>query len=124
MRFYIISTLVLIPLLVLLSLIRPFVTGVVEKPIGPAFTVPQSGPGDPARGEALYRSKCYGCHAPEAKIGPAQNSVDFKVQYADDEAMAFAVRAGRQPMPAFNEDMLSEQELADIIAYIRSLPAP
>jgi xanthine dehydrogenase accessory factor len=34
------------------------------------------------------------------------------------------VRAGRQPMPAFTEQMLSDQQLTDIIAYIRSLPAP
>ncbi|MBI3763290.1 MAG: cytochrome c [Chloroflexi bacterium] len=124
MRFYLISALVLIPLLALLSLIQPFVAGVAERPIGPAFVVPQTGPGEAARGEALYRSKCYGCHAPEAKVGPAQNSTDFRVQYADDETLAFVVRAGRQPMPAFNEDILSEQELADIVAYIRSLPSP
>jgi mono/diheme cytochrome c family protein len=124
MRFYIISALVLAPLLALLSLIQPLIAGAVEKPIGPEFAVPETGTGDVTRGEALYRSKCYGCHVPEANVGPAQNTVDFKVQYADDETLAFVVRAGRQPMPAFNEDMLSDQELADIIAYIRSLPAP
>ena len=124
MRFYIISALVLIPLMALLSLIQPLVVGAAEKPIGPEFVAPATGFGDAARGEALYRSKCYGCHAPEAKVGPAQNTADFKVQYADDETLAFVVRAGRQPMPAFNDDMLSDQELADIIAYIRSLPRP
>lgn len=50
--------------------------------------------------------------------------MDFKVQYADDETLAFVVRAGRQPMPAFTEQMLSDQQLTDIIAYLRSLPAP
>jgi len=124
MRFYIITALVLAPLLALLSLIQPLISGVAERPIGPEFTVPETGFGDAERGEALYRSKCYGCHAPEANVGPTQNTVDFKVQYSDDEALAFIVRAGRQPMPAFNEDMLSDQELADIIVYIRSLPAP
>lgn len=124
MRFYVISVLVLIPLLSLLNLIQPFVTGFVEKPIGPEFIEPQLGPGDPARGEALYRSKCYGCHTAEAGVGPAQNTADFKVRYADDETIVFVVRAGRQPMPAFSEQMLDEQQLADIIAYLRSLPAP
>jgi mono/diheme cytochrome c family protein len=124
MRFYIISAVVLAPLLALLSLIQPLISGTVEKPIGPEFATPETGFGDAARGEALYRSKCYGCHAPEANIGPTQNSVDFKVRYADDEALAFVVRAGRQPMPAFNEDMLSDHQLADIIAYLRALPAP
>jgi len=53
-----------------------------------------------------------------------QNTADFKGQYADDETLAFVVRAGRQPMPAFSEQMLSDKELADIIAYLQSLPAP
>lgn len=124
MRFYIISALVLVPLVALLSLLPPLVAGAVEKPIGPEFIVPPSGPGDPARGEALYRSKCYGCHVAEANVGPPHNSVDFKVRYADEETIAVVVRAGRQPMPAFTEQMLSQQELADLIAYIRALPAP
>ena len=123
-RFYVIAAVVLVPLLALLSLIPPLVVGAVEKPIGPEFVAPQTGLGDAARGEALYRSKCFGCHAPEANVGPAQSTVDFKVHYADEDTLAFVVRAGRQPMPAFSEQMLSEQQLADIIAYIRSLPAP
>ena len=124
MRFYVISILVCIPLLALLSLVWPLVTGVVEKPIGPEFIAQETGFGDAARGEALYRSRCYGCHVPEAHIGPTHNTVDFKVRYADAEAIAVVVRAGRQPMPAFTEQMLSDQELADIIAYLQSLPAP
>ncbi len=124
MRFYIISALVFIPLLALISLAQPFITGFVERPIGPEFAETQSGPGDPTRGEALYRSKCYGCHVPEAKVGPAQDTLDFKVRYADSDTIASLIRAGRQPMPAFTEQMLSEQELADIIAYIQSFPEP
>ena len=124
MRFYVITALVLIPLVALLSLLSPVVTGTTERPIGPEFVVSQASAGDATRGEALYRSKCYGCHAPEAGIGPAQNTVDFKVRYADDESLMFVVRAGRQPMPAFTDQMLSDQELADIIAYVRSLPTP
>lgn len=124
MRYTVISVLVLIPLLALLSLLRPLIAGAAERPIGPAFAAPQVGIGDAAQGAALYRSKCYGCHAPEAKVGPAHNSPEFKARYVDDEALTVVVRAGRPPMPAFSEDMLREQELADIIAYIRAMPAP
>lgn len=124
MRFYVISFLVFIPLLALLSLAWPLVNDAVEKPIGPEFVAQETGSGDAARGEVLYRSRCYGCHVPEARIGPTHNSIDFKVRYADAEAIAIVVRAGRQPMPAFTEQMLSDQELADIIAYLQSLPAP
>jgi mono/diheme cytochrome c family protein len=125
MRFYIIGLLVGVTLFALLSLALPLFRGVPEKPIGPEVVEVRWQGSDPIRGEALYRSKCYGCHAPEAGIGPAHNTVDFSLRYASDEAIAQVVRAGRQPMPAFNETMLNEQELADIIAYLRSLnPQP
>jgi mono/diheme cytochrome c family protein len=122
MRFYIIAAIVLLPLLGVLSLLQPFFTGVVEKPIGPEFVVPSSGSGDLVRGEALYHARCYGCHAPQAKVGAALDTADFKERYADDQTLAIAVRTGRQPMPAYTTQMLSDQELSDIIAYIRSLP--
>ena len=122
MRFFIIAVIVLIPLLSLLSLLQPLLASPVEHPIGPAFTMPETDTADAARGQGLYQSKCYGCHVPAAKLGPAPDSADFTVRYADDEAIFTTVRAGRQPMPAFTDEMLSDQEIADIIAYIRSLP--
>lgn len=122
MRFYIISILVATALFSLLSLMIPLVTGMPEKPIGPQpLETRWLQESDPARGEALYRSKCYGCHAPEAGVGPAHNTVDFALRYSSDEAIALVVRSGRQPMPAFTETMLDDQGLADIIAYIRTL---
>ena len=124
MRFFVIAILVLVPLLSLLSLLQPLLAAPPERPIGPVFAAPLAGVGDAARGVALYRSKCYGCHVPAAKVGPPHDSPDFKVRYSDDQAIATAVRAGRQPMPAFTDEMLADQELADIIAYIHSVPSP
>jgi mono/diheme cytochrome c family protein len=122
-RFYVISGLVLLPLLSLLSLIYPLIFGSQERPIGPAYArSAEVAAGDPANGGALYLSKCYGCHAPEAKAAAVLNTEDFKTRYADDESIIAVVRAGSLPMPAFNEQMLNDQEMADIIAYIRSLP--
>ncbi len=122
MRYYVISALVLVPLLMLLSMIVPLVVKPAEKPIGPEATIIQSSAGDPTRGETLYRSKCYGCHTPQANLGPDFASADFKTRYADDAALIAILRAGRAPMPAFTEQMLDEQDLADIIAYLRTLP--
>lgn len=121
MRFYIIGLLVGVALFAMLSLAIPLVTGSQEKPIGPQVVEVTLQGGDPSRGEALYRSKCYGCHAPEAGVGPTHNTVDFALRYSNDEAIALVVRSGRQPMPAFTEAMLDDQELRDIIAYIRTL---
>jgi len=121
MRYYVISALVLVPLLMLLSMIVPLLIKPAEKPIGPQVGA-QPIAGDPRRGEGLYRSKCYGCHTPQAHLGPDFANADFKTRYAEDAALIAVIRAGRAPMPAFTEQMLDEQELADIIAYLRTLP--
>lgn len=121
MRFYVISLLVLLPALMLLSLLQPFVVGFVEKPIGPEAAVAQPVVGNAMRGEALFLSKCAGCHLPEARFGPPLNTADFQARYAEDADLAFAIRSGREPMPAFTRERLSDQKLADLIAYLRSL---
>lgn len=117
MRFYIIAALVTGAALALLSLGVPLVVGHAERPIVPVMVESALQPGDAARGESLYRSKCYGCHAPEAGIGPAQGMF---AALSEDE-ISQVIRAGRQPMPAFTDAMLNEQGLADIIAYLHSL---
>ncbi len=122
MRFVIIALITIIPLALLGSLGWSLAVGMTERPIGPGLSAAQLGAGDTARGAELYRSKCFGCHTPEARLGPSHTAADFKVRYADDVALATAVRGGRPPMPAFSKEMLSDQALADIIAYIRSLP--
>ncbi len=123
MRFYVISVLVLIPLVALLSLIQPLMSGVPQKPFVETRPAAAVTAGDATRGAALYASRCYGCHNPDAKLGPSQSTADFKARYADNATLAAVVRAGRQPMPAFTPAILSDQDLADIIAYIRTIPA-
>jgi len=121
MRYYVISVLVFVPMLMLLSMIVPLMTKPAEKTIGPQVNA-QPIVSDPQRGEALYRSKCYGCHTPQASLGPDFTSADFTTRYADDAALIDLIRAGRAPMPAFTDQMLNDQELADIIAYLRTMP--
>jgi len=122
MRFAIITIAVLIPLALLGSLGWSLAAGVAERPLGPQALSPAPiGVGSAERGEALYRAKCFGCHVPEARVGPSHATTDFKVRYAEDETIVAVVRGGRGVMPAFSEEMLSDGELADIIAYIRIL---
>ena len=74
--------------------------------------------GDPANGEQIYASAgCGGCHALEAagssgSVGP--NLDDSKPDFA---LVVDRVTNGQGAMPSFS-DQLSEQEIADVAAYV------
>ena len=72
------------------------------------------------RGASLYvRQGCASCHALEGRggvIGP-------KVAGADEEIIAKRVRQGSAGMPRYSTIGLTDVELADITAYLRSLGA-
>jgi len=121
MRFVVIAIIISVPVFLLGSLGWSLAVGVPERPIGPVLAPVNASATDIERGEALYRSKCYGCHAVEAHVGPSLTSAASVLRDAQGELLIAAVRGGRALMPAFSEDMLSDEELADIIAYIRSL---
>lgn len=64
---------------------------------------------------------CYACHGTVgqgASTGPklAPGPIPF-------EAVQQQVRQPRQDMPRFGTDQLSDQDLADIYAYLQSIPA-
>ena len=82
---------------------------------------PVVGAGDLTRGGRLYTANCAGCHAAEARLAPSHASPEFRARYPTDDGIAVVVRSGRHPMPRFGPLQLSDQDLADIIAYTRSL---
>jgi ubiquinol-cytochrome c reductase cytochrome c subunit len=80
--------------------------------------------GNAKNGRAVYTTAgCYECHGREAqggvgtgpKLGPAP------VPYS---AFAFQVRSPRDQMPPYTSKVLSDAELADIYAFVQSLPQP
>ena len=69
-------------------------------------------------GEELYANKCRRCHAPEGRGAQAPALVPFK--WSDRDAL----RLIRQPecdMPPIPESELSDQEVAEIVAYLRAI---
>lgn len=93
---------------------------------GPADT---AGVGDVARGEELYAASCAQCHGGDA-TGTAQGPPFIHQVYVPshhaDVSFQLAVRNGVQPhhwdfgpMPPRPE--LSEEQVTDIVAYVRSL---
>lgn len=90
--------------------------------------------GDPEAGKALYTASCTACHGSSGNgKGPASIALkpkpnDFTVvtywEGKTDEQLVTAIRAGRPgtSMTPFTE--LSDPEVADLIAYLRTFAPP
>jgi mono/diheme cytochrome c family protein len=92
--------------------------------VGPAvpFAAPRAtGNGaDPvARGQALFVTEgCVGCHA----LGGQGGAVAKAIAAVDQTLLLQKVREGTPGMPPFSTAGLTDQQVADIGAYLRSLP--
>lgn len=91
--------------------------------------------GDPVAGEGLFQSTCAACHGPDAKglpnLGKDMTTSEFIASQSDTELLAF-VKQGRpvsDPANTTGVDMppkggnpaLTDEQILDIIAYIRTL---
>ena len=91
--------------------------------------------GDPVRGEELYNQVCIACHGPGGEgvegLGKPFTSSEFLETHSDEELLAF-IKQGRpvsDPENTTGVDMppkggnpaLTDQEILDIIAYLRTL---
>jgi mono/diheme cytochrome c family protein len=76
-----------------------------------------------AHGKIMFMKKgCWECHGTEgqgASTGPrlAPNPIPY-------EALAGFVRTTSRAMPPYREKVLSDGDLADIYAYLQSIPKP
>ncbi len=86
--------------------------------------------GDATRGQMLFLRNCAGCHGVAGVGGVAPELANpVFLRAADDSFLATTIRNGRAAtaMPAFQRPDgagLSEAEIADIIAFLRSLAPP
>ena len=83
--------------------------------------------GDAAKGQEAFQQRCMVCHfddSAEKKIGPGLAGIkDGKLPSGKDttrEAVMENLNKGGNGMPAF-EQMLSEEEKINIVAYVLSL---
>ena len=74
--------------------------------------------GDATAGEPLYSNHCASCHGATAGGGSGPNLVK-ELKDHDLEDMIDVVLDGDGSMPPF--DSLEDQQIADIMAYIKSL---
>jgi mono/diheme cytochrome c family protein len=76
--------------------------------------------GDAARGEPLFADtfNCYACHGFDAQSGERRL---IPMNYTQEGFITFVQNSPLPNMPAFPD--ASAQQLADIYAYIRTIPA-
>ena len=74
--------------------------------------------GDPEKGAAIFQINCAGCHNLQAdrNVGPRLNNISKRKSQRD---IITQVTSGRTPpMPKFQP---SEQEMADLLSYLKKL---
>jgi ubiquinol-cytochrome c reductase cytochrome c subunit len=86
----------------------------------------QAPAGDAARGKSLYmKNMCYTCHGTVGQGGERGSGGRIAPNPFPWEAFAHAVRRPRDVMPRYAVEHVSDQDLADIYAYVASIkPGP
>ncbi|MFQ6030147.1 MAG: c-type cytochrome [Dehalococcoidia bacterium] len=96
----------------------------------PSLALAQPG-GNPAKGKEIYQERCVLCHGSKGhgwdwgkKVVrppvPVPNLVEVVPQRSDEYLLTVIRDGGTRFMPAFAFNM-SEQELKDVVAYLRAL---
>ena len=80
--------------------------------------------GNVANGKALYAQVgCYGCHGQAGQgarmTGPSVSRTQFPF-----EGFLYQLRHPANQMPPYEAAVVSDQEAADIYAYLKQMPAP
>jgi len=83
----------------------------------------QGGAGDADNGKRLYvKNGCYECHGYAAQGGAAgARLVPWSL---DTQVLIAYVRHPAGQMPPYTEKVMSDRQLADVAAYLKSIPAP
>jgi mono/diheme cytochrome c family protein len=87
----------------------------------PAFAA-----GSPEKGKvAMVQHGCFQCHGTwgQGSVSTSGGKVIFNTALPFESFKAF-VRSTNRAMPPYSEKILSDDDLADIYAYLTSLPKP
>jgi len=89
----------------------------------PVISAPQTAPsGNAEKGKQLFmKQNCYYCHGTSGQGG--RDGARIAQTALNVQGLIRYVRKPTGAMPAFTEKILSDQELTDIYAFLRSLAA-
>lgn len=78
-------------------------------------------PGEAARGKAAYmKNMCHTCHGTAGQGGDRGSGPRIAYDVWPYEAFAQQTRRPRASMPRYPKEFLSDQDMADIYAYVSS----
>lgn len=105
--------------------IRRLVAYVASLGDGPEIPDVDVASGDLARGGELFRANCAACHNASG-VGGALSYGDHAPSLMSVEPLQIgeAMRFGPGEMPVFGEDILDDQDMNDIVRYVRYLQDP
>ena len=125
----------ILPIAALLMVIAVAVTACGGDKATPEPSPTPAPAGNAAEGEALFTQTCTACHGPEGKgvtgLGKDMTASEFIVGKSDDELVEF-IKVGRPPddplnttgvamLPKGGNPALSDEDLYDIVAFIRTI---
>ena len=83
-------------------------------------------PGDAANGKRVYLADgCFTCHGRAGQGGAYNGPAPILAKTAMPfEGFKMQLRNPANDMPAYSEPVMSDKEIADIFAFVQSLPGP
>jgi mono/diheme cytochrome c family protein len=84
-----------------------------------AFTPNAANDGPQMPGQPVYDDTCSRCHGPQGQEGKAPSLVPFRWTFT--QALDIVRHGGSCGMPAFTESDLSDDQLKQIIDYLKTL---
>jgi ubiquinol-cytochrome c reductase cytochrome c subunit len=90
----------------------------------PTPDIPRVGRGSVSAGGELYRLQCAACHAWAGDGGALLHREAPSVHPATPLEAAEAIRVGPGQMPSFGRAALTDQQVDDVVAYVRYLRDP
>lgn len=78
-----------------------------------------SGTPSVATGQRVFSEYCNSCHPGGGQgAGPSLKPL---MSVVSDAQISTVVRRGKRPMPGFNQDVISDDQLASLLLYLRTL---
>ncbi len=125
----------IIGLLVVLAFVFTACSESTGTPDTTTITEAPTASGDSANGEALYNGNCVACHGPNGQgiegLGKAFGGSEFINSSSDEEMLAFLIEGrpsdhpdnttGIAMMPRGGNPSLTDDDLLDLVAYMRTL---